>query len=406
MSFLWGCSYKQRKIAVGWQTQSAALTGSSIVDDGGGVYVLQLDYDKTVPKPSRLYVLEPDGTPVISEYLWASHYMKCTAAPPSGGYYGILALFGTYTSGVTPCLVVDNSLTTLYLGLFDHTTYQVDVSPAGSGTYQSGIPSLGSWRWIASRWKASTRHYEIWVDNLKMIDFVFDAASTPVDMDLWALGVPAYSAGVHFTMRYKDSLMNDEDGNGITGRPPKDDYVWDLLVPNGDYTNTGWRDEGAGSANIYQSVDEIPVSGADYVVNDAPGAPDRYRMDYAAASPGSGKQVRAVVAYTDKAGNEATTCWFEAALGAGAPWRGPDLDGVTGGDPYNYLNTPGQWNMKDFNGTAITTALYNTLNLGVYNSGGGLNYDGFALDVLYGPEVAVEGASLVIPRRSSTLLRM
>ena len=213
-------------------------------------------------------------------------------------------------------------------------------------------------------------------------------------MDLWALGVPAYSSGVHFTMRFKDSLMNDEDGNGITGRPAKDDYVYDLLVPDGDYVNTGWKRQANGddTADLYQSVDEIPVSGADYVYFDS-GVPNRYRADYGAASPGEGKQVRAVVAYADRAGNETTTTLFEAALGAGGPWTGPDQDSVTGGDAYNYLNTPGQWNMKDFNGTDITTALYNTLNLGIKNSQvGAIHYDGFALDVLYGPETAPPAA--------------
>ena len=461
MSFLWGCSYKQRKIAVGWQTQSAALTGSSIVDDGGGVYVLQLDYDKTVPKPSRLYVLEPDGTPAVNEYLWASHYMKCTVAPPAAGApEGILAMFGTYSSGHTPCLAVDNSLTTLYLGIFDGTSYKVGIAPAGTGTSSGTISALSSWRWIASRWKATTRHYEVWVDDTKEIDFTFDGSdsgtstgttattmtdsgaawttdewlgykvvsdskelsitgntatvltgtggwqpSTPasgnsyaistsvttaVDMDLWALGVPAYSSGVHFTMRYKDSLMNDEDGNGITGRPAKDDYSYALLLPDGDYVNNSWMDEGSGTTNIYQSIDEIPVSGADYIQR--ADLPNNYRADFGAASPGSGKQVRAVVAYDDHDANETTTCLFEAALGAGAAWTGPDLDGVTGGDPYLVASTPGQWNMATFNGTAITTALYNTLNLGLKQGQGGTNHDGFALDVLYGPETAPPAA--------------
>lgn len=375
MSFLWGCSYKQRKIAVGWQTQASGTVGSSIVDDGGGVYVLQLDWTAISPSPSRTLVLEPDGTPAITEYLWASHYVKCTDAPDANTY-GIFAMFQSISSDNSPCLAMNDANDTLHFGKWDNST----------GTFTSlasAAVDLSAWKWVACRWKASTKHYEIWVDDTKEIDYTHDGVfGTGVDMDLWSKATAAQGKGAHVTFRFKDSLMNDEDGNGITGRPAKDDYSYALLLPDGDYTNTNFFDEGDGSSNIYQSIDEIPVSGADYIYGGT-----RYRADFGAASPGEGKQVRAVIAYDDRSGNETTTTFFEAALGAGAAWTGPDLDAVTGGDAYNYLNTPGQWNMKDFNGTPITTALYNTLNLGLIQATE-QHHDGLALDVLYGPEVA------------------
>ena len=379
MSFLWGCSYKQRKIAVGFQTQASGTGGSSIVDDGGGVYVLQLDWTSANPSPSRTLVLEPDGTPAIDEYLWGSHYVKCTDASDANTY-GIFAMFAPIAFDNNPCLAMNDANDTLHFGKWDNST----------GTFTSlasAAVDLSTWKWVACRWKASTKHYEIWVDDTKEIDHTEGGTlATAVDMNLWSKATAAQGKGAHVTFRFKDSLMNDEDESGITGRPTKDDYSYALLLPDGDYVNDDFEDEGAGTTDIYQSIDEIPVSGADYIVGGI-----RYRADFGAASPGEGKQVRAVIAYDDRSGNETTTTFFEAALGAGAAWTGPDLDAVTGGDAYNYLNTPGQWNMKDANGTPWTTALYNTLNLGLI-SATEQHHDGLALDVLYGPETAPPAA--------------
>lgn len=462
MSFLWGCSYQQRKIGVGFSTQNNGTTGSSIVDDGTGKYVLQFDYTSKVPRPSRVMHLETVSSPDINDYIWCSHYVKCTSAPVSPRV-AVFGMWGDYSSLGSPVLYIDSALTTISMGVFSSASYKVSNPPAGTGTSSGTISALSTARWIATRWKTADQHFEVWVDDSKIIDFVFDGSdsgtstatgaatmtdsgatwttdewigyrvvsggsamtimsntgtvitgaanwgggdpgtgaytlsdpgtiSQAVDMDLFTMDVFAGFLTTT-TIQFSDSILNDEDGDGITGRPAKDDYVYDLLVPDGDKIVTQMEDEGGGTTDIYQSVDEIPVDGADYIVRTGTSV---YRAEFQDASPGGGKQVRAVVAYADHDGNDASPASFQAQLGSGSTLVGPDMDGATGGDAYVVTTTPGQWNLATFDGAEWTTALYDTLNLGVVSSqSAGVHYDGFALDVLYGPETAVA----VIPNR-------